>query len=115
MPGGLEDHLRAVHVDAVGANRVGDDVVDVGDGGEMDDRVAAANRAARRLAVGEVADHRRDVSRRVMRRVDEVEDDRLVAVRAQPVDDVRADEARAARDEDSHCDAARRAGRAAGR
>ena len=45
LPSGLEDHLRSVHVDAVGPNRIGDDVVDVGHRREVDDRIAAANRA----------------------------------------------------------------------
>jgi hypothetical protein len=103
-----------MHVDAIGPNRIGDDVVDIGDGCEVDDRIAASNGAARCLAIREVAGYRVDLSWRVVWGVDEVEDDRLVAMHPEPVDDVRTDEARAARDEDSHCDAARKAGRATG-
>ena len=115
LPRRFENHLRPVHVDPVGANRVGDDVADVGDGGEVDDGVAAAHRAPRCFPVREVADHGRDVLARMMRRVNEVEDDRFVAVGVQRVDDVRADEARPARHEHFHCEAASRAGRSAGR
>ena len=53
---GVEDHLRAVHVDAVCVKRVGDDLVDVGDGCEMDDHVAPVNSPARSVAVGDVAE-----------------------------------------------------------
>ena len=60
VAGRLEDHLRAVDVDPVGPQRVGDDVVDVRDRGEVDDRLAAARRAPRGVAVGDVADDRLD-------------------------------------------------------
>jgi hypothetical protein len=91
-----------VHVDAAGANGIRHDVVDVGNRGEMDHRIAAADRAPRRLAVRHVAGDREIRPRRVMPRRHEVEHHRLVARGVERVEDVRADEARAAGDEDSH-------------
>ena len=99
---------------AVGAERIGDDVVDVRDRGEMDDRVAAARSPPGGVAVGDVAEHRSHLGRRVVRRLREIEDHRLVAVCDQPVDDVRADEAGTAGDEHPHA-IAPTTGRATGR
>ena len=45
----------------------------LGDCGEMDDRIAAADGAPRCVAICEVADHGRDVLSRMMPRVNEVE------------------------------------------
>ena len=56
-------------VDPVGAKRIGDDVVDVGDGGEVDDRVAAAGGPPGGVAVGDVAEHGPHLGRRVVRRL----------------------------------------------
>ena len=103
---GLEDHLRAVDVDPVGVDRVGHDVADVCDGGEVDDRVATAGGAPGGITVGNVAEHGPDLRGRVVRRLQKVEDHRLVAVGDQPVDDVRTDEPGAPGDEDLHAGAA---------
>ena len=113
--GGLEDHLRAVDVDATGADRVGEHVAYIRHRSEMDDGITPPHGAPGRLAFGEVADDGLHRVHAVIPRRREVEDDGLVAVPAEPVDDVRSDEARSARDENLHADAARSDGMASGR
>ena len=100
--GGLEHVEGAAGVDLLGEHRVGEDVADVGDRREVDDRVAVAHRQVEVGGVGDAAGEGLDLERRVVRRGAEVEDPRRVAAVEQPVDDVGADEAAAARDQDPH-------------
>jgi len=76
----------------------------------MGDRVAASRGGEGGFLVGQVADHRLDLGGRMVRRGDEIEDARLVAVRKEPIDDVGADEAGASRHEHPQPDTAWRAG-----
>src|SRR5262249_46202855 len=99
--GRLQGRPGALDVHQVGVARIGGDGIDVGDRGEMDDRVAAAHRGVERLRVEQVADDGLDVAVRV-RRSNEVEDARRVALAPESVDDVRADEPRSTGDEDAH-------------
>ena len=102
MARGVEDHLGAVHVRPIGVKRVGDDLADVGDRREMDDHIALVNSPARSVAVGDVPEDGPHLRRRVIPRLREIEDHRLVSLVAQLIDDVRPDEAAPARDENSH-------------
>ena len=77
------------------------DVVDVGGGGEVHDRVAAAHRRLQGVAIEQVAEHGVDLAGGVVGGRAHVEDARRDAGRQQAVDDVRADEAGAAGDEDA--------------
>ena len=98
----VEDHLSAVHVRPIGVKRVGDDLADVGDRGEMDDHIALVNSPARGVTVGDVSEDGPHLRRRVIPRLREIEDHRLVSLAAQLIDDVRPDEAAPARDENPH-------------
>ena len=100
--GGLEHVERAARVDLLGENRVGEDVADVGDGGEVDHRVAVAHRQVEVGRVGDAAGECLDFQRRVVRRGAEVEDPRRHAAIDQPVDHMGADEAAAAGYQDPH-------------
>jgi hypothetical protein len=82
--------------------RVGDDLADIGDRRKMDDHVALVHSPARGVAVGDVAQDRSHFRRRVIPRLGEIEDHRLVPLVAQLIDDVRPDEATPARDQNSH-------------
>ena len=74
--GGLEHVEGAAGVDLLGQHRVGEDVADVGDGGEVDDRVAVAHRQVEVGRVGDAAGEGLDLERRVVGRGAEVEDPR---------------------------------------
>ena len=100
--GGLEHVEGAARVDLLGEDRVGEDVGDVGDRGEVDDGVAVAHRQVEVGRVGDAAGEGLDLQRRVVGRGAEIEDPRRDAAIEQPVDDVGADEAAAAGDQDPH-------------
>ena len=104
-----------MHVDPVGANRVGDDLVDVRNRSQVNDRIATARSPSRGGEIGDVADHLAHRSWVVVPGLHVVEDHGLVPGVRNRIDDVRADEAGAARDEDSHRAAAWRPAWIAGR
>ncbi len=108
--GGLEHVEGAARVDLLGENGIGVDVGDVGDGGEVDDRVAVAHRQVEVGRVGDAAGEGLDLERRVVGRGAEVEDPRRDAALDQAVDDMGADEAAAARYQDPHASSPPRAG-----
>jgi len=92
----LEHCDRAGSVDPLGNGRIGVDIVDVGNGRQVCDRVAPCQRVAQRILVADRADHRLDrfdpSHPGMPRRRPQVVDDRLVAAVGQLVDDVGADE-----------------------
>src|SRR5581483_11826206 len=100
----LEQYLRAQHVGADELGRVEDGAVDVGLGGEVDDRLAAPGGSSHRVGIGDVADDERRVHALEVGRVagvrELVEHDDLVPRRDETAHEVRADEAGAAGDED---------------
>ena len=100
----LEHRHRPARVDALGVLGRGVDVVDVGHGRQVGDRVTGVQRPLQRLAVGDRAEHRLDrlVGVQVPRRGPQVIDHRLVPARAELVDDVGADESRPTGDENPH-------------
>ena len=101
----LEQHLRPAELGAAEVLGGEDRAVDVGLGGEVDDRVAAARCARDVGGLRDVAVVELDVRRqiRAVARVRQlVEHDDVVARREQALDEMRADEARAACDEDPH-------------
>ena len=104
-----------MRVDAVGPDWVGDDIVDVRDRCQVDDRVASPDSAARDLAIGDVAADRCVRPGRMMARGDEVEDDRLVAAGGEDIENMRADESGAAGDENPHSAASARVSSEEGR
>ena len=77
-------------------------MADVGDRGEVDDRVAVAHREVEVGGVGDAAGEGLDLQRRVVRRGAEVEDARGDPAVEQPIDDVGADEAAAPGNQDPH-------------
>jgi hypothetical protein len=83
-----------------------DRAVDVGLGGEVEDRLAALGGLGNRLGVGDVALHEAVLDPlevgRVTRVGQLVEHDDVHALRCEAPDEVRADEARAAGDENRH-------------
>ena len=89
----LEHGRGGARVAALGPDRVGLDVADVGHRGEMDDGDTALHGTLERRGIRRVADHGRDAALLVMRGLAQVEDVRLVAAAGQDVHDVRADEA----------------------
>ena len=100
--GGLEHVERAAGVDLLGEHRVGVDVGDVGDRGEVDHGVAVAHRQVEVGRIGDAAGEGLDFERGVVGRGAEVEDPRRDPPLDQAVDHVRADEAAAAGDQDPH-------------
>ena len=101
----LEQHLRPAKLGAAEVLRREDRTVDVGLGGEVDDRLAAARRAGNVGGLRNVALVKVDVCRKIraVARIGQlVEHDDIVACEQQPLGEMRADEARAACDEDAH-------------
>jgi hypothetical protein len=109
-PAGRLEHVeRAARVDLLGEDGIGVDVGDVGDGGEVDDRVAVAHRQVEVGRVGDAAGEGLDLERRVVGRGAEIEDPRRVAALDQAIDHVGADEAPAAGYQDPHASSLPRA------
>ncbi len=100
--GGLEHVERAAGVDLLGQDRVGKDMADVGDRGEVDNRVAVSHRQVEVGRIGDAAGEGLDLQRRVVRRGAEVEDPRRHPPVEQAVDDVGADEAPSSGYQDPH-------------
>jgi hypothetical protein len=101
--GGRLEHVEsAAGIDLLGQDRVGEDVADVGHGGEVDDRVAVAHRQVEVGRVGDRAGEGLDLERRVVRRGAEVEDARGHPAVEQAIDHVGADEAPASGYQDPH-------------
>ena len=97
----LQHVERPARVEVLGVGRLGLHLADVGGGGHVHDRVAAAHRAPDGVRVPDVGDRRLDLAAAVVGRRAQVEDDRLVPCGEQAVDDVRADEAGAAGHQDA--------------
>jgi hypothetical protein len=101
----LEHDRSATCIDEIRTQRLERDLVDIGDGREMDHSVARPHGLAKGWPIQDVTGDAFDPSRTIPLRLHQVEDERLVPSRQQAVDDVRADEAGPAGDEDPHVSA----------
>ena len=99
---GLEENLGPANVDLLRSHWIGDDSVHVGDGCEVQHRIATADRRANRIRIEDIPQGRVDIAVPVVGRSDPIEDPRLVAVGPQSVHDVRADKAGSSRYEHPH-------------
>ena len=98
LPGGLQCPDRAEHVVACRRDRVAAGLLQIGQGSQVKDAVAACGGGGQRFGVEQVADHHL-LSRPQVDRLRTIEDRHLEALFAQGVDDVAAEKAGAAGDQ----------------
>ncbi len=106
-PNTLQHRQRSPRVRLLGVAGAGVDLPYVGNGGQMDERVAIVGRPIDGGWIGDAAENGLYVVGRVVGGGHEVQDPRDDAGQQEPVDDMRADESRAACDQDPHAPAGR--------